>query len=65
MSRRVTVPVDHVDVILPAQTADELMSLLRQLRRRASLNEEKAAELKAEASVCGDVMLALLEAKES
>lgn len=65
MTRRITIPADHVGIILPATVADELMSLMRALRRRRSLNEETAHQLKLEAAICGDVMLALLEAKEA
>lgn len=61
MARRVTVPEDHVALILPNQLADELMSILKEFRR----NRRKFHEPDPMVAVSGDVMLALLEAKEA
>lgn len=60
MTRRITIPEDQVALIIPAQLADELMSILREFRRQRRKFQEPDAML----AVAGDVMLALLEAKE-
>jgi hypothetical protein len=72
MPRRITVPDDHVAVILPSQLADELMLTLAAHRRlHLRLARKAGPEIGQhimsieQANVCGDVMLALLEAKES
>lgn len=63
MKRRITIPEDHVAVVLPAQTADELMSLLRLIRQPHG-RLLFGLDPKPLRAVAGDVMLALLEAKE-
>jgi hypothetical protein len=70
MPRRITVPDDHVGLILPGKTADELMRFMRTHRqtaqRIASRTKDETRDVaQAEANFAGDVMLALLEAKES
>lgn len=82
MTRRVTIPDDHVALILPNQLADEIMSLLTAYRTRlwSRIERQKRAALDASEhgdpikdldasdvgahAICGDVMLAVLEAKE-
>lgn len=61
MTRRVTIPDDHVALILPNQLSDELMAILKEFRR----NRRKFREPDSMVAVSGDVMLALLEAKEA
>ena len=80
MPRRVTVPDGHIALVLPNQLGDELMSLLRYIRlmngpaatrvARANALGESAAlrpadpELNQQRNIAGDVLLAILEAKE-
>lgn len=56
--RRISIPEDHVALILPAQLADELQSLMSSIRRSSKAPLETK-------SVAGDIILALLEAKEA
>lgn len=73
MPRRITVPDDHVAVILPNQLADELMSLLKLYRSELGRVIERARRAQREPDslaigqygIAGDVMLAILEAKEA
>lgn len=73
MTRRVTIPDDHVALILPNQLSDELMSLLRAYRaevgrvivRAKRTNCELDSIAIAQHSIAGDVMLAILEAREA
>lgn len=72
-SRRITVPEDHVALILPDQLADEMMSLamasreehLRGYRAQQVKKPEAAHEHNQRAKILGDFVLALLEAKEA
>lgn len=84
MRRRITVPDNHVALVLPVQLADELMTLLLTVRQRNWLAAQRVLAFqtqslghnlpqpsetdcdKAAASkIAGDVMLALLEAREA
>lgn len=64
MTRRVTIPDDHVALILSSQLADELMTALKMVRTYG-LKKHLAVEQHPVNQVCGHVMLALLEAKEA
>lgn len=64
MTRRVTIPDDHVALILPNQLADELMTTLRVVRNYG-LKRHLPEGQRAVNRICGDVMLTLLEAKEA
>ena len=59
--RRITIPEDHVALIIPAQLADELMSMAKTIRTLRKVGGEADYPYK---QVAGDLMLALLEAKE-
>lgn len=65
MPRRISVPDDHVAVILPTQLADDVMSLAKIVRQRRSRIASDDAERGSLYEVAGAVMLALLEAKEA
>lgn len=75
MTRRITIPDNHVALILPVQLADELMSLCTFVRRYAagprSRIKDGAPASEADGDkirlsyIAGDVLLALLEAKEA
>lgn len=73
MPRRITVPDEHVAVILPNQLGDELMSLLKLYRSELGRVIERARRAQREPDslaigqygTAGEVMLALLEAKEA
>lgn len=73
MPRRITVPDEHVAVILPNQLGDELMSLLKLYRSELGRVIERARRAQREPDslaigqygIAGEVMLALLEAKEA
>lgn len=62
MTRRITIPEDHVAVILPSQLADELMSMAKTIRSLRKVGGEDSYPYR---QVAGDLMLALLEAKEA
>lgn len=69
MTRRITIPEDHVAVILPNQLADELTALCNIIRRSGktlrldfSDNGDGKTGMKA---IAGDVLLACLDARES
>ncbi len=67
---RITVPEAHIALLLPVVLADELRSFCRSRRlsllRSASRAQspEMRDELKAEASVLGDVLLAFIDSVE-
>lgn len=76
MTRRISIPDDHVALVISNQLADELMSLLRGRRQARGITFalERAregcaldADMQpiAEYKIAGDIMLALLEAKEA
>jgi hypothetical protein len=65
MTRRITVPDDHVAIILSAQLADELMALMKVIRQRCRKLNADPEHQEGYKDVAGDVLLALLEAKEA
>jgi len=72
MPKRVTVPEGHIALILPDQLSEELMALARQQRQKAHRimgrlgpEDQRHHDANVEANILGDIMLALLEAKEA
>lgn len=75
--RRISVPEDHIALILPNQFSDELMSLAmgernvwlaKERKYNASTDgqvQDLAQQAKNMASIWGDFILALLTAKEA
>lgn len=71
MPKRLTVPDDHVALVLSNQLANELNSVLMLERRRLAPRIARCKAVEADHStisgiydICGDVLLAILEAKE-
>lgn len=83
MSKRLTILDDHVALVLSNQLADELMSLMQQLRKRNWRKSQRVLaynsqceghnlptpteaeiEANAQSAIAGDIILAILEAKE-
>lgn len=71
MSRRLTIPANHVGLIIDGKLNDELLSYAK-ARRRSLLSsaaraksEELRQELTIEASILGDLLLALIDGQEA
>lgn len=83
MTKRIAVPDNHIALVLSYQLADELMSLMQQVRKQNwrksqrvlafksqheghDLPEPTPAEFDAnmQSSIAGDIILALIEAKD-